>query len=116
MPAKCWLFSVLLAGKFIKQNCHSRNSFVYSGCSTFLKTVAGETNGFFIDEKSDINYQGIDPEQMHNDFRGEAIYTAEVDVHFPMLSTYISCSLRPCNKARVMLPELGVPLVQQNIC
>lgn len=23
---------------------------------------------------------------MHNDFRGEAIYTAEVDVHFPMLS------------------------------
>ncbi|KAE8446223.1 hypothetical protein EG329_012448 [Mollisiaceae sp. DMI_Dod_QoI] len=57
-----------------------------SGCSTFLKTVAGETNGFFIDEKSSINYQGITPEQMHKDFRGEAIYTAEVDVHFPMLS------------------------------
>ncbi|KAG4442031.1 hypothetical protein IFR05_002499 [Cadophora sp. M221] len=57
-----------------------------SGCSTFLKTVAGETNGFFIDEKSNINYQGITPEQMHKDFRGEAIYTAEVDVHFPMLT------------------------------
>ncbi|OWP04280.1 hypothetical protein B2J93_9348 [Marssonina coronariae] len=57
-----------------------------SGCSTFLKTVAGETNGFFIDAKSQINYQGISPEEMHKDFRGEAIYTAEVDVHFPMLT------------------------------
>ncbi|KIM94271.1 hypothetical protein OIDMADRAFT_106738 [Oidiodendron maius Zn] len=57
-----------------------------SGCSTFLKTVAGETNGFYIDEKSHINYQGIAPDQMHKDFRGEAIYTAEVDVHFPMLT------------------------------
>ncbi len=57
-----------------------------SGCSTFLKTIAGDTNGFFIDEKSQINYQGITPKQMHTHFRGEAIYTAEVDVHFPMLS------------------------------
>jgi ATP-binding cassette, subfamily G (WHITE), member 2, PDR len=57
-----------------------------SGCSTFLKTVAGETNGFYIDEKSEINYQGIEPKQMHTEFRGEAIYTAEVDVHFPQLS------------------------------
>jgi len=57
-----------------------------SGCSTFLKTIAGETNGFFIEEKSQVNYQGIAPKQMHNDFRGECIYTAEVDVHFPMLS------------------------------
>ncbi|XMA11583.1 hypothetical protein WAI453_004374 [Rhynchosporium graminicola] len=57
-----------------------------SGCSTFLKTVAGETNGFFVDNNSNINYQGITPAQMHKDFRGEAIYTAEVDVHFPMLT------------------------------
>lgn len=57
-----------------------------SGCSTFLKTIAGETHGFFIDENSTINYQGIGAEQMSKDFRGEAIYTAEVDVHFPMLT------------------------------
>jgi len=57
-----------------------------SGCSTLLKTIAGETNGFYIDEKSEINYQGIAPAQMHKDFRGEAIYTAEVDVHFPQLT------------------------------
>jgi ATP-binding cassette subfamily G (WHITE) protein 2 (PDR) len=29
-----------------------------SGCSTFLKTITGETHGFFVDEKSTLNYQG----------------------------------------------------------
>ena len=57
-----------------------------SGCSTFLKTIAGETHGIYVDEDSYLNYQGISPEQMHHDFRGEAIYTAETDVHFPQLT------------------------------
>lgn len=30
-----------------------------SGCSTLLKTISGETDGFFIDSESSINYQGI---------------------------------------------------------
>lgn len=29
-----------------------------SGCSTFLKTVTGETHGFFVDSNSHLNYQG----------------------------------------------------------
>ncbi|KAF2841982.1 pleiotropic drug resistance protein, ABC superfamily [Patellaria atrata CBS 101060] len=57
-----------------------------SGCSTFLKSIAGDTHGFVVDNDSYVNYQGISAKQMHKDFRGEAIYTAEVDVHFPMLS------------------------------
>ncbi|MCJ1308910.1 hypothetical protein MMC25_002565 [Agyrium rufum] len=57
-----------------------------SGCSTFLKTIAGETHGFHVDDQSYLNYQGISAKKMHNNFRGEAIYTAEVDVHFPQLS------------------------------
>lgn len=57
-----------------------------SGCSTFLKTLTGETHGFNIDSGSEVNYQGISPEEMHTYHRGEAIYTAEVDVHFPMLT------------------------------
>ncbi|KAL5349619.1 Multidrug resistance protein [Pseudogymnoascus australis] len=47
-----------------------------SGCSTLLKTISDST----------INYQGIAAQQMHNDFRGECIYQAEVDVHFPQLT------------------------------
>ncbi|PWW80121.1 putative ABC transporter [Tuber magnatum] len=57
-----------------------------SGCTTFLKTIAGETHGFYLDSKSDIEYQGISHELMHHDFRGEAIYNAETDVHFPHLT------------------------------
>lgn len=57
-----------------------------SGCSTFLKTISGETHGFFVDDSSEINYQGITPKEMHSSFRGEAIYTAEVDVHFPNMT------------------------------
>ncbi|KAI5452128.1 Multidrug resistance protein [Naganishia albida] len=57
-----------------------------SGCSTFLKTITGETHGIFVGEDSYINYQGITPKQMHNNFRGEAIYSAEQDIHFPQLT------------------------------
>jgi len=57
-----------------------------SGCSTLLKTIAGQTDGFTVDPKSYLNYQGIGAKQMHKDFRGESLYTAEADVHFPMLS------------------------------
>ncbi|KAL2820669.1 ABC-2 type transporter-domain-containing protein [Aspergillus granulosus] len=57
-----------------------------SGCSTFLKTLAGEMNGIYMDPASELNYQGIPAKQMRKQFRGEAIYTAETDVHFPQLS------------------------------
>lgn len=32
------------------------------------------------------NFTGISYKQMHKNFRGEAIYTAEQDIHFPMLT------------------------------
>jgi len=57
-----------------------------SGCSTFLKTIAGETHGFQVDDTSYINYQGISYDKMHKNFRGEVIYTQEQDIHFPMLT------------------------------
>ncbi|KAH6605927.1 hypothetical protein Trco_005080, partial [Trichoderma cornu-damae] len=57
-----------------------------SGCSTFLKTIAGEMNGIYVDDDAYFNYQGVSAKEMHSHHRGEAIYTAEVDVHFPQLS------------------------------
>ncbi|PYH42416.1 pleiotropic drug resistance family ABC transporter [Aspergillus saccharolyticus JOP 1030-1] len=57
-----------------------------SGCTTFLKTITGEMNGIEMSEESVLNYQGIPAKEMHNAFRGEAIYNAETDVHFPQLS------------------------------
>lgn len=57
-----------------------------SGCSTYLKTIAGEMNGIYLDENTKINYRGLTSEQMQGQFRGEAVYTADVDVHFPKLT------------------------------
>ncbi|RSL90675.1 hypothetical protein CEP52_014514 [Fusarium oligoseptatum] len=57
-----------------------------SGCSTALKTIAGDTHGFHIGENATVNYQGVRPEQMATAYRGEAIYTAEVDTHFAHLT------------------------------
>jgi ATP-binding cassette subfamily G (WHITE) protein 2 (PDR) len=57
-----------------------------SGCSTLLKTIAGDTHGLNIGEESKLNYNGIPQESLRSIFRGEAIYTAEVDTHYPMLS------------------------------
>lgn len=51
-----------------------------------MKTLAGEMNGIYMDDKSELNYQGIPAKQMRRQFRGEAIYNAETDVHFPQLS------------------------------
>ncbi|KAG9240469.1 putative ABC transporter CDR4 [Calycina marina] len=56
-----------------------------SGCSTLLKTLLGELRG--LDQKSgDINYNGITQKQMLNQFKGELVYNAEVDRHFPHLT------------------------------
>lgn len=32
----------------------------YSGCSTLLKTLAGEMNGIYLDDASHLNYQGTE--------------------------------------------------------
>jgi len=70
---------------------------VFSGCTTYLKTIAGEMNGIYLDDKSEMNYRGITKEQMESQFRGEASYTAEVDVHFPKLTVgqTLSCVQHP---------------------
>ncbi|WWD22190.1 hypothetical protein CI109_106681 [Kwoniella shandongensis] len=75
-----------------------------SGCTTMLKTIAGEMNGIFLDEGSDINYRGITPKQMYSQFRGEAIYTAEVDVHFPNLTVGQTLSFAAEARAPAHLP------------
>lgn len=57
-----------------------------SGCSTLLKTIAGETYGFSVGDESILNYQGLTQEDIGKQYKGEAIYTAEVDHHFPRLT------------------------------
>lgn len=57
-----------------------------AGCSTFLKTLAGETAGLTLDGSSSISYDGISQERMRSEFRGEMLYNQESDKHFPHLT------------------------------
>lgn len=57
-----------------------------SGCSTLLKTISGETYGFQVHSDSVLNYQGLSADEIRTRYRGEAIYTAETDNHFPKLT------------------------------
>lgn len=76
-----------------------------SGCSTFLKTISGETNGIYVNEGSYFNYQGLSSHEMHTYHRGDAIYTAEVDVHFPMLTVGETLTFAARARCQRSLPE-----------
>ncbi|CUM47289.1 unnamed protein product [Debaryomyces tyrocola] len=57
-----------------------------SGCSTLLKTIASHTYGFKIGNESKISYDGLTPKDIENQFRGDVVYSAETDIHFPHLT------------------------------
>ncbi|TDL14894.1 P-loop containing nucleoside triphosphate hydrolase protein [Rickenella mellea] len=80
-----------------------------SGCSTLLKTIAGETHGLNITEHSHINYQGISFPRMHKQFRGEVVYNAENDVHFPNMTVGQTLSFA----ARARTPRTRLPGVSR---
>lgn len=79
-----------------------------SGCSTLLKTVSGEMNGIYVEDTSYFNYQGVSAKEMHKNHRGECIYTAEVDVHFPMLTVGDTLTFAANARAPREIPG-GVP-------
>ncbi|VEU21196.1 DEKNAAC102123 [Brettanomyces naardenensis] len=57
-----------------------------AGCSTLLRTIAAQTYGFVVDPKSVISYDGLTPEDIEKHYRGEVVYSAETDSHFPQLT------------------------------
>ncbi|GKT42713.1 ZEB2-regulated ABC transporter 1 [Colletotrichum spaethianum] len=70
-----------------------------SGCSTLLKTLSGQKEGLNVAEESYMNFRGIEPRRMHNWFRGDVLYNAEVDVHLAPLS--VGDTLEFASRARV---------------
>ncbi|KAL6941198.1 ATP-binding cassette multidrug transporter pdr5 [Hanseniaspora opuntiae] len=59
-----------------------------SGCSTLLKTLSSTTFGFEITPDSVISYDGITPKEIKNNYRGDVVYQAESDIHFPHLTVF----------------------------
>ncbi|AET39068.1 pleiotropic drug resistance family ABC transporter Ecym_3605 [Eremothecium cymbalariae DBVPG len=56
-----------------------------AGCSSLLKTVAARTYGFEVRPESVISYDGISQKDISKNFRGDVIYSAEMDSHFANL-------------------------------
>ncbi|CCH45109.1 putative membrane protein [Wickerhamomyces ciferrii] len=56
-----------------------------AGCSTFLKTVAGEHDQF-VDVSGDIHYDQIPQDEMMKKYKSDVIYNGELDTHFPHLT------------------------------
>ncbi|KEQ91070.1 hypothetical protein AUEXF2481DRAFT_70340 [Aureobasidium subglaciale EXF-2481] len=57
-----------------------------SGCTTLLKTLAGQTHDLRFDGNSRLSYNGLAPDQMMEEHKGEVIYNSEGDNHFPHLT------------------------------
>ncbi|CAI5757455.1 unnamed protein product [Candida verbasci] len=56
-----------------------------AGCTTLLKSIAANTYGFDIFKESIISYDGLTQQDIENHYRGNVIYSAETEVHFPHL-------------------------------
>lgn len=57
-----------------------------SGCTTFLKTIANQRYGYSAVE-GEVLYGPFDADTFSRRFRGEAVYNAEDDQHYPTLTT-----------------------------
>ncbi|GME73197.1 unnamed protein product [Ambrosiozyma monospora] len=57
-----------------------------AGCSTLLKTIGAQTYGFKIDKDSVISYDGLSQQDIEKHYRGEVVFSAELDYHFPHLT------------------------------
>lgn len=56
-----------------------------AGCSSLLKTVAGEIHNFTKVEGT-FSYDGLDQEEMMQKYKGYVIYNPELDFHFPYIT------------------------------
>ncbi|PPQ79877.1 hypothetical protein CVT25_002933 [Psilocybe cyanescens] len=56
-----------------------------SGCSTFLKTIANQREGY-ARVSGEVLYAGIEAEEMRKFYKGEVVYNQEDDIHIATLT------------------------------
>ena len=59
-----------------------------SGCSTLLKTLSAFTFGFELTDDSILSFDGLTSNEIKNHYRGDVVYQAEADIHFPHLTVF----------------------------
>ncbi|KAI0806443.1 putative ABC multidrug transporter [Xylaria sp. FL0064] len=86
-----------------------------SGCSTFLKTLAGNTSGFNIDDRTSINYHGTPFALMHHEMRGQCTYLSEHDVHFPELTPSETLAFATSSRVPKTMNGGGSEIMSQDV-
>ncbi|KAK9475786.1 ABC-2 type transporter-domain-containing protein [Lipomyces japonicus] len=72
-----------------------------AGCSTFLRSIAGEIDSF-VSVNGEISYDGVDQFTMKRRFKGDVLFSAESDIHFPTLNVDQTLSFAIDTKAPVV--------------
>jgi ATP-binding cassette subfamily G (WHITE) protein 2 (SNQ2) len=70
-----------------------------SGCSTFLKNIANQREGY-AEVTGDVAYGGIDATEQKKRFRGEVSYNPETDLHFASLTVWQTLKFSLMNKTK----------------
>lgn len=70
-----------------------------SGCSTFLKAIANNREGY-ADVTGTVSYGGIPAGKQHKKFRGEVNYNPEDDTHFANLNVWQTLYFALLNKTK----------------
>ncbi|QKX60078.1 uncharacterized protein TRUGW13939_07220 [Talaromyces rugulosus] len=80
-----------------------------SGCSTFLKTIANNRDGYAA-VLGEVSYGGIPAEEQQKYFRGEVIYNPEDDQHFAALTVEQTLKFSLMNKTKKR-DQSSVPII-----
>lgn len=70
-----------------------------SGCSTFLKVIANNREGY-ADVTGNVGYGGISAQEQRKHYRGEVNYNPEDDQHFPALNVWQTLKFSLLNKTK----------------
>jgi ABC-type multidrug transport system ATPase subunit/ABC-type multidrug transport system permease subunit len=80
-----------------------------SGCSTFLRTVANNREGY-TEVLGDVSYGGISAEKQKKHYRGEVNYNPEDDIHYPTLNVWQTLYFALLNKTKKS-EKANIPIV-----
>lgn len=74
-----------------------------SGCTTFLKTLSNRRQEFSVD--GDVYFDSLTPTDINDRYRGDVVFCAEDDIHFPTLT--VEQTIRFAAKLRAPHQRLG---------
>lgn len=82
-----------------------------SGCSTFLKAVSNNRDGY-AGMSGEVSYGGIPAAEQNKHFRGEVVYNGEDDIHFAMLSVWRTLTFALMNKTKKATRD-NIPIIAE---